>query len=99
MHAVLSIFDGKGLGLASAYGITRNHGGNITLESIEGKGTTFHVYLPAIGIPKPVQVDKAIPGKRTSRTILLVDDEKMIARTGAAMLKKIGFDVLVAHNA
>lgn len=95
----LFMTDGKGLGLASAYGITRNHGGNIILESMQGKGTTFHVYLPAIEIPKPVQIDKAIPGKRKSQTVLLVDDEKIIAQTGAAMLKNIGFEVLVACNA
>lgn len=98
-HTDLSLADGKGLGLASAYGITRNHGGNITLESIQGKGTTFHIYLPVIESPKLVQVDKAIPGKRKSQTVLLVDDEKIVAQTEAAMLEKIGFEVLVAYNA
>jgi two-component system cell cycle sensor histidine kinase/response regulator CckA len=38
---------GTGLGLASAYGITKNHGGIITVESEEGKGAQFHIYLPA----------------------------------------------------
>lgn len=95
----LSMTDGKGLGLASAYGITRNHGGNITFESIQGKGTTFHVYLPAIQTPKPVEVGKTIPRKRKSQTVLLVDDEKLVAQTGAAMLGKMGFEVLVACNA
>lgn len=95
----LFMADGKGLGLASAYGITRNHGGNITLESLQGKGSTFHIHLPAIQKPKPVEVDKTIPGKRTSQTVLLVDDEKIVAQTGAAMLEKIGFEVLVACNA
>ena len=95
----LSMTDGKGLGLASAYGITRNHGGDIALETIQGKGTTFHVYLPVIKTPKPVRVDKPIPGKRKSQTVLLVDDEKLVAQTGAAMLEKIGFEVLVACNA
>lgn len=95
----LFMADGKGLGLASAYGITRNHGGNITLESLQGKGSTFHIHLPAIQKPEPVEVDKTIPGKRTSQTVLLVDDEKIVAQTGAAMLEKIGFEVLVACNA
>jgi PAS domain S-box-containing protein len=98
-HADLSMTHDKGLGLASAYEITRNHGGNITLESIQGKGTTFHVYFPAIRTPKPAEVDKTIPKKKKSQTVLLVDDEKIIAQTGAAMLEKIGFEVLVACNA
>jgi CheY-like chemotaxis protein len=98
-HADLSIADGKGLGLASAYGITRNHDGNITLESTQGKGTTFHVYLPAIQAPETAKTDKIIPKKRKSQTVLLVDDEKIVAQTGAAMLEKIGFKVLVAFDA
>jgi signal transduction histidine kinase/CheY-like chemotaxis protein len=98
-HADLSMADGKGLGLASAYGITRNHGGNITLESTQGKGTTFHVYLPAIQAPEPAKTDKTIPKKRKSQTVLVVDDEKIVAQTGAAMLEKIGFEVLVACSA
>jgi PAS domain S-box-containing protein len=97
--ADLSMANGKGLGLASAYGITRNHGGNITFESIRGKGTTFHVYLPAIQIPKPAPVAKPVPDKGASQTVLLVDDEKIVAETVAAMLKTIGFEVLVASNA
>jgi PAS domain S-box-containing protein len=95
----LSMADGKGLGLASAYGITRNHGGSITFESIPDKGTTFHVYLPAIEIPKPAAVAKPAPVKRKSQTVLLVDDEKIVAETVAAMLETIGFEVLVASNA
>jgi PAS domain S-box-containing protein len=98
-HADLSIADGKGLGLASAYGITRNHGGSITLESTQGKGTTFHVYLPAIQALERTKTDKTILKKRKSQTVLLVDDEKIVAQTGAAMLEKIGFEVLVACSA
>jgi CheY-like chemotaxis protein len=98
-HAGLSMADGKGLGLASAYGITRNHGGNIILESTHEKGTTFHVYLPAIQAVEPAKTDKTIPKKRKPQTVLLVDDEKIVAQTGAAMLEKIGYEVLVAFDA
>jgi PAS domain S-box-containing protein len=95
----LATTGGKGLGLASAYGITRNHGGNITLESIEGKGTTFHIYLPAIETPQPAPADKTTAATKPQQTVLLVDDEKIYAQTGAAMLEKIGFEVLVAGDA
>jgi two-component system cell cycle sensor histidine kinase/response regulator CckA len=97
--ASLSADTGEGLGLASAYGITRNHGGVITIESIQGKGTTFHIYLPAVAAEVPVPNEKPIQRKRKFPTVLLVDDEKIVAQVGAAMLEKMGYEVLVAYDA
>jgi CheY-like chemotaxis protein len=89
---------GTGLGLASAYGIIKNHDGTITAESAGGKGATFHIYLPASD--KPVIVDhkddqKILVG---TETILLVDDEEMIIDVGAQILQKLGYEVLTARH-
>jgi two-component system cell cycle sensor histidine kinase/response regulator CckA len=100
-YATLSLNggEGEGLGLASAYGIVRNHGGIITIESIQGKGTTFHVYLPSVAVDSVIQDEKPVQRKKKSQTVLLVDDEKIVAQVGAAMLERMGYEVLVAHDA
>jgi PAS domain S-box-containing protein len=89
---------GTGLGLASAYGIIKNHGGLITVYSEVGHGTTFVMYLPqserAVTHEAPVQL-KMTTG---SETILLVDDEAMIIKVGQAMLEKLGYRVIVCEN-
>jgi len=89
---------GIGLGLASAYGIVKNHGGIITVYSELGIGTTFTMYLPvsdkALERHHPVK-DNLIEG---SETILLVDDEDMIIDVGMAMLEKLGYRVLVCWS-
>ena len=89
---------GTGLGLASAYGIIKNHGGMITVYSELGHGTTFNIYLPASekGVRQEVAPDrKTIQG---SETILLVDDEDMIIDVGQAMLERLGYRVIVANG-
>jgi CheY-like chemotaxis protein len=89
---------GTGFGLASAYGIIKNHNGIITVESAKDKGTTFHVYLPAS--EKPVIEEQKYEQKISigSETVLLVDDETMIIDVSVQMLKKMGYDVLTANN-
>jgi two-component system cell cycle sensor histidine kinase/response regulator CckA len=89
---------GTGLGLASAYGIVRNHGGIITVYSQIGKGTRFDFYLPVS--EKPVQAEPILEKKlhQGTETILLVDDEKLITDVGQAMLEKLGYTVMVAGS-
>jgi PAS domain S-box-containing protein len=89
---------GTGLGLASAYGITKNHGGFITVFSQVDKGTTFNVYLPASDqkvVAESGQDDTSLDG---TETVLLVDDEAMILEVGREMLQKIGYSVLTADS-
>jgi PAS domain S-box-containing protein len=89
---------GTGFGLASAYGIIKNHDGIIAVESAKDKGTTFHVYLPASD--KPVieeQMDEHIISAG-SETVLVVDDEATIIDVSVQMLKELGYKVLPAHN-
>ncbi len=89
---------GTGLGLASAYGIIKNHGGMITVYSEPGRGATFNIYLPAsekVARPEMAVAEKPLPG---SGTVLLVDDEAMIIEVGQAMLENLGYRVVVANG-
>ena len=87
---------GTGLGLASAYGIIKNHNGIIKVYSEVGHGTTFRLYLPATS--KPLQKETRNNGRvmKGSGTILLVDDEHAVAQVGKDMVEKLGYRVLLA---
>ncbi|MBC2710152.1 MAG: response regulator [Desulfosarcina sp.] len=89
---------GTGLGLASAYGIIKNHAGMITVYSEVGQGTTFNIYLPVSD--KAAYRDVPIEtGLVTGlETVLLVDDEKMVIDAGKTMLEKLGYRVVVAKD-
>jgi two-component system cell cycle sensor histidine kinase/response regulator CckA len=87
---------GAGLGLASTYGIIKNHDGIITVYSEKGEGTTFNIYLPAS--------DKCVSGARQStgeiiegtEMILLVDDDDIIVKVGEQILNRLGYKVIIA---
>ena len=89
---------GTGLGLASAYGIIKNHGGVITVYSDLGHGTTISIYLPVSEKTAHLEahVDDMII--RGSETILLVDDEDIIIDVDKPMLEKLGYVVIVARD-
>ena len=87
---------GTGLGLASAYGIIRNHGGIITVTSQKGVGSTFDIYLPAGDKPAMPEVRKKIDQLKGSETILLVDDEEMILVVAQQLLARLGYQVVTA---
>jgi CheY-like chemotaxis protein len=89
---------GTGLGLASVYGIVRNHGGIIEVYSKKGKGTTFYIYLPVS--EKEIIEEKRLPEEfiRGSGIILLVDDEDRIIDVCSELLKTMGYDVLIAKS-
>ena len=86
---------GTGLGLASVYGIVKNHGGYITCRSEVGQGTTFKIYFPAIKEPEHVQPESTPHGKET---ILLVDDKDAIRGFAKQALIRFGYSVLAAST-
>jgi len=89
---------GTGLGLASAYGIVKGHGGYIDVDSKRGHGATFSIYLPASekGARKAVRrADQLIKG---TETVLLVDDEEAIRQVGKELLELMGYRVLLARD-
>jgi PAS domain S-box-containing protein len=89
---------GTGLGLASAYGIIKNHAGIIHAESKSDYGTTFNLYLPISEklVEKECSSEKKI--YNGSETILIVDDEDMIIEVGQALLKRLGYQVITAKS-
>ena len=89
---------GTGLGLASAYGIIKGHGGYIDVESEKGRGTTFTVYLPATEKRVEKTVTTPVPIIKGTETVLLVDDEARIIDVGTKELKKLGYTVLEARD-
>jgi two-component system cell cycle sensor histidine kinase/response regulator CckA len=89
---------GTGLGLASVYGIIKNHDGIINVYSIKGEGATFTIYLPAS--EKEVVKEQELPEEvvKGEEMVLLVDDEEMVLEVGEAILKELGYTVLTARG-
>jgi len=89
---------GTGLGLASAYGIIKNHGGIINAHSMIGQGSTFDVYLPAS--PKKIVQKEELNREalKGSETVLLIDDEDIIIDIGGQILERLGYRTLMARS-
>ena len=87
---------GTGLGLASAYGIVKNHGGFIHVESEKDIGSSFMIYLPVSD--KDVDYDKKPVDEllKGREKVLLIDDEEMILDVSAKMLEELGYQVISA---
>jgi two-component system, cell cycle sensor histidine kinase and response regulator CckA len=89
---------GTGLGLASVFGIIKNHSGFITVESRFGHGSTFEFYLPATQ-KKPKEEKPPIESiQMGSECILLVDDEEYILDVGRLMLEGLGYTIVTANG-
>ena len=91
-------FQGRGLGMAAAYGIIKNHDGWIFVDSELGKGTTVRIFLPAIEAKvKELKKPKIEPAKGTG-TILVIEDEKSVMDVTRAILERMGYSVLEAKT-
>jgi PAS domain S-box-containing protein len=89
---------GTGLGLASAYGIIKNHKGVIVVFSETGRGSSFVIYLPASDREVSPETGSSEAAPMGEGTVLLVDDEEMILDVGRQMLERLGYEVLVARS-
>lgn len=88
---------GSGLGLTICYSIVKKHGGHISVQSVEGKGTSFTIYLPVSNVQaeKEVYEDVLILGEGK---VLLMDDEESVRQTANEMLTFLGYDVELAGD-
>jgi len=90
---------GTGLGLASVYGVIKNHEGYINVYSEADQGTTFTIYLPASRKKVKKELEKTVPTMAMGTgTILLIDDEEMIIKVGKELLQELGYDVMTASS-
>ena len=90
---------GTGLGLSTVYGIVKQCGGAITVQSELDQGSTFNIYFP--GLDQPVESAETVPtiaSKPASATILLAEDEEPVRNVLARFLNAKGFNVLEAED-
>jgi CheY-like chemotaxis protein len=92
---------GTGLGLATVYGIVKQHQGWITIESRPGEGTTFRTFLPrqlgvALTAEEPAPPAVALPGG--TEAILLVEDERLVRLVVQSILEQLGYRVFEAES-
>lgn len=91
---------GTGLGLAQVYGIVKQHGGEIDVESWVGKGTTFLIYLPTLSTLQKKQAESVpiTPPRGQDELILLVEDDPTVLKVAKTMLEHLGYQVQTAVN-
>jgi signal transduction histidine kinase/CheY-like chemotaxis protein len=92
---------GTGLGLATVYGVVKQHAGYVTVDTREGAGTTFALYLPRSHeeeTPAPPPGPAATAFARGSETVLLVEDEQSVRELVREMLEARGYTVLEARH-
>ncbi|RMH76253.1 MAG: response regulator, partial [Calditrichaeota bacterium] len=89
---------GTGLGLSMVYGVVKNHGGFIELDSVVNRGTTFRIYLPASELPEAKSVEQAPRMTAGQGTVLVVDDEEVVRGFLQDVLQRAGYKILTAAD-
>ena len=91
---------GTGLGLATVYGVVKQSGGGVIVDSEPGKGATFKIFLPKTqeSAVAPAADENAAKGLTGTGTILLVEDEEALLNLTAERLKECGYTVLPARD-
>ena len=92
--------EGTGLGLATVYGIVKQSGGHIWVESEPGRGARFDIYLPHVASPRleAPAAPSAVAAAGGKETVLLVEDEPSARSLFKAVLERYGYTVLEAEN-
>jgi CheY-like chemotaxis protein len=94
---------GSGLGLSMVYGLVKQSGGFIHLDSEVGQGTTLRLYLPAVGANAGTAVETPSepvrPRSGQQQTILVVEDESAVRRMAVRMLESLGYQTVEADTA
>jgi len=94
-------FTGRGLGLAAVQGIVRGHKGALKVHTRLNEGTTFQVYFPVSGKPVKLASDQISTAERITGeaiTVLVIDDEAMVRSTARAVLKRYGYESVLAAD-
>jgi two-component system cell cycle sensor histidine kinase/response regulator CckA len=91
-------FQGRGLGMAAAYGVVKNHNGSILIDSELGKGTSARIYLPAIEAQAEQAKETEIKTITGTETILVVEDEDVVIDVIRPMIEGLGYRILVAKT-
>lgn len=90
-------FQGRGMGMAAAYGIIRNHNGWIIVDSELDKGTAVSIWLPAIEVEEEIKKERPEPNTGTG-TVLVIEDEEDVLEITRAFLERLGYHVLEAKT-
>jgi CheY-like chemotaxis protein len=91
-------FTVRGLDMAAAYGIIRNHDGCITVDSELGRGTRIVMYLPAVEGEAKEEEALHASGVSSTKTVLIIEDEEAVSDVTQGMLEKLGYRVIVAKT-
>jgi PAS domain S-box-containing protein len=90
---------GTGLGLSTVYGIVKQSGGYVWVDSAPGQGSTFTIYLPQVGEPLPAaKADTAVAASSGTGTVLLVEDEETVRNMARTCLEMSGYRVIEASD-
>lgn len=90
--------EGTGLGLSVVHGIVKDHGGHIAVSTEFGKGSTFHVYLPAIETVFPAEIGPQPAIQGGNERILFLDDEEMLVELNFQRLSNLGYQVVTSTS-
>src|SRR5690606_12991702 len=91
---------GTGLGLAMVYGIVKQSGGYVRVQSAPGKGTRFEIWLPRVESEDPAapRVEHSVPPRGGTETVLVVEDEEAVRHVVKRVLELQGYTVFTARN-